>query len=63
MCAIPQHDDKTHAEVLALIDELLAIGARKQPTGMGNDGLRRSPRRLRPSDLQLGRWSSADERV
>jgi hypothetical protein len=32
VCAIPQHNDKTHAEVLALIDELLTIGASKQPT-------------------------------
>jgi hypothetical protein len=32
VCAIPQHDDKTHAEVLALIDELIAIGACKQAT-------------------------------
>lgn len=26
--AIPAHDDRTHAEVLALVDELLAIGRR-----------------------------------
>jgi hypothetical protein len=26
--AIPAHDDRTHAEVLALIDELLALGRR-----------------------------------
>ncbi len=32
VCAIPQHDDKTHAEVLALINELIAIGARKPAT-------------------------------
>ena len=32
VCAIPQHDDKTHAQVLALIDELLTIGASNQPT-------------------------------
>ena len=32
VCAIPRHNDKTHAEVLALIDELLTIGADKQPT-------------------------------
>jgi hypothetical protein len=32
VCAIPQHDDKTHAEVFGLIDELPAIGACKQPT-------------------------------
>ncbi|MFL5861255.1 MAG: hypothetical protein ACJ780_10800, partial [Solirubrobacteraceae bacterium] len=32
VCAIRQHDDKTHAEVLALIDELIAIGARAQAT-------------------------------
>ncbi|MGH2886690.1 MAG: hypothetical protein ACRDPA_29040 [Solirubrobacteraceae bacterium] len=32
VCAIRQHDDNTHAEALALIDELLTIGACKQPT-------------------------------
>jgi hypothetical protein len=32
VCAIPQHNDKTHAEALALIDELLTTGACKQPT-------------------------------
>ena len=32
VCAIPQHDDTTHAEVLALVDELLTIGKAKQPT-------------------------------
>ena len=32
VCAIPRHNDKTHAEVLDLIDELLTIGADKQPT-------------------------------
>lgn len=31
VCAIPQHNDKTHAEVLLLIDELLTIGACKPP--------------------------------
>lgn len=31
-CAIPQHNWQTHAEVLALIDELLTIGACEQPT-------------------------------
>jgi hypothetical protein len=31
VCAIPQHNDKTHAEVLALIDELLTIGASQEP--------------------------------
>ena len=31
-CAISHHNDNTHAEVLALIDELLTIGARKPPT-------------------------------
>jgi hypothetical protein len=30
--AIPQHNDNTHAEVLALIDELLAISPRTPPT-------------------------------
>jgi hypothetical protein len=30
VCAIPQHNDRTHAEVLDLIDELLTIGAGKQ---------------------------------
>jgi hypothetical protein len=32
VCAIPQHNDETHAEVLSLIDELLTIGACKRPT-------------------------------
>jgi hypothetical protein len=32
VCAIPQHNDSTHAEALALIDELLTISACKQPT-------------------------------
>jgi hypothetical protein len=32
VCAIPQHSDRTHAEVLDLIDELLTIGAGKPPT-------------------------------
>ncbi|MGN6866803.1 MAG: hypothetical protein ACTHMY_00205 [Solirubrobacteraceae bacterium] len=35
VCAIRQHNDKTHAEVLGLIDELLTIGARKPPTTAG----------------------------
>jgi len=30
--ALAKHNDHTHAEVLALIDELLTIGAREQPT-------------------------------
>ena len=29
--AIPAHDDRTHAEVLALVDQLLAIGRRSRP--------------------------------
>ena len=32
VCAIPQINNNTHREVLALIDELLAIGARKPPS-------------------------------
>jgi hypothetical protein len=32
VCAIRQHTDKTHADVLALIDELLTTGARKPPS-------------------------------
>jgi len=32
VCAIAQHNDNTHTEVLALIDELLTIGAHKPPT-------------------------------
>jgi hypothetical protein len=32
VCAIPRHDDGTHRQVLALIDELLTIGTGKQPT-------------------------------
>jgi hypothetical protein len=31
VCAIRRHDDKTHAEVLALIDELLTIGGPEPP--------------------------------
>jgi hypothetical protein len=31
VCAIAQHTDKTHAKVLALIDELLAIGGCEPP--------------------------------
>ena len=30
-CAIPRHNDNTHAEVLALIDELLTIGECQRP--------------------------------
>jgi hypothetical protein len=43
--AIPQHDDKTHAGVLALIDELLTIGACKQPTTQPHGGAEDNPRR------------------
>ena len=48
VCAIPQHNDNTHAEVLALIDELLTIGPRKPPTTHlehddANAGLPQSP--------------------
>jgi hypothetical protein len=47
VCAIPQHNDNTHAEVLALIDELLTIGARKPPTtqplGEDDSNARRGP--------------------
>jgi hypothetical protein len=49
VCAIPRHNDKTHAEVLDLIDELLTIGADKQPTiqppenDEANARLRQSP--------------------
>ena len=32
VCAIRQHTDKTHAEVLALIDELLTLGTPQQPS-------------------------------
>jgi hypothetical protein len=32
VCAIPQHTDKTHAEALPLIAELVTIGACKSPT-------------------------------
>ncbi len=62
VCAIPQHNDNTHAEVLALIDELLRIGACKQPTTQpleedeANARLRQSssdrPERL-PRNVQL----------
>jgi hypothetical protein len=36
VCAIPQHNDNTHAEVLALIDELLTIGTKKRPSRRGD---------------------------
>ena len=45
-CAIPRHNNNTHAEVLALIDELLAIGPRKPPTTQpldDDDATRRLP--------------------
>jgi hypothetical protein len=32
--AIPRHTDQTHAEALALLEELLAIGSRPRPTAM-----------------------------
>ncbi|HJS93300.1 MAG TPA: hypothetical protein VJ741_03490 [Solirubrobacteraceae bacterium] len=37
VCAIPRHNDETHAQVLALIDELLAIGAGRQPMPLEKD--------------------------
>jgi hypothetical protein len=44
---IRQHNDKTHAEVLALIDELLTIGAYGRPTRAATlDGLNGSGSRL-----------------
>lgn len=59
VCAIPQHTDKTHAEVLALIDELLTIGAYPQPTTRSleddeaNDQLRQFPRATVTAVLSL----------
>jgi hypothetical protein len=48
VCAIPRHNDKTHAEVLALIDELLTIGSKKPPSTRGvPNGLDRRPRHRR----------------
>jgi hypothetical protein len=45
VCAIRQHTDKTHAEVRALIDELLTIGARKPPTTQPPEKARLRPRK------------------
>ena len=45
-CAIPRHNDHTHREVLALIDELLAIGARTPPAIQPLEG-KHADRRLR----------------
>ncbi|SRR5581483_968938 len=67
VCAIPQHNDKTHAAVLALIDELLTIGAGKQPTTepLDEDGanarLRQSPQDSVTADLS-GRSADSSER-
>ena len=33
--ALPAHDDQTHAEVLALIEELLDLGRRSRPSSVG----------------------------
>ena len=52
VCAIPRHSDKTHAEVLALIDELLRIGAGKPPTARRAQTARRG--RLRAAALVRG---------
>ncbi|HSC03057.1 MAG TPA: hypothetical protein VLC49_07050 [Solirubrobacteraceae bacterium] len=55
VCAIPQHDDKTHAEVLALIDELLTIGAGQRPAAglldrdQAKPGFRSPLKRRRPA--------------
>jgi len=52
VCAIRQHNDKTHAGVLTLIDELLTIGAGEQPTArlldqdQANRSLRQSPQAM-----------------
>jgi hypothetical protein len=60
VCAIPEHDEKTHAEVLALIDELLTIGACKQPTSQplegdeGNTRPRQAPRQPEQSRASSG---------
>lgn len=35
--ALPTHDDQTHAEVLALIDELLALGAQERVSVPASD--------------------------
>lgn len=36
VCAIREHNDNTHADVLALIDELLTIGAGRRPTSQAS---------------------------
>jgi hypothetical protein len=38
VCAIPQINNNTHREVLALIDDLLAIGAHKPPNAVRTRG-------------------------
>jgi hypothetical protein len=43
VCAIRRHDDKTHAEVLALIDELLTIDSKTPPSTRGVLGFSRRP--------------------
>ncbi|HET6867016.1 MAG TPA: hypothetical protein VFH80_13940 [Solirubrobacteraceae bacterium] len=48
VCAIPEHTDETHAEALALIDELLTIGAR-EPLTIGAPAPSDSPIRPSPS--------------
>jgi hypothetical protein len=43
VCAIPHHDDQTHAQVLALIDELLAITASEPPAPKPLEPVRAEP--------------------
>jgi hypothetical protein len=44
VCAIPQHNDETHAEVLALIDELLRIDSEKRPSTRGGSAFQSASR-------------------
>jgi hypothetical protein len=50
VCAIPQHNDRTHAEVLALIDELLTVGPGERQT---------TQPRKDEADARLGRAAKA----
>jgi hypothetical protein len=64
VCAIPQYNNETHAAVLALIDELLTIGAGGQPTAKQleedeADRLRRSGHRF--SLTRSGHYLSVTE--
>jgi hypothetical protein len=44
VCAIPRHNDKTHAEVLALLDELLTVDSKKPQAAPGGSAFQAAPR-------------------